>query len=1032
DGKSTVTLSGTISNNYGKQNGGGIHLTGGSTCHLSGTQIVCNQTNFSSAATFGGGVYVVSGTLNLVKSTRQTLFEGNEAGCGGGIQFHNNGKLTCESGSSVKFLNNTAKSSGGAIRFYSKYDIDMDGFEFESNSANFGGAILINTAKYNGAVTINNSTFTENEAGESGGAIYMDSASYQSGIVAGDLTINGCSFSGNTAETSGTALYCNKQNTTLSGNTTISATTSQTVSLIHVSNTGKATFDSVLIDGNSTNAIAVDVHGASGTDNIAFGTGLEIRNFNGSAVKIAGGTQTLSYGYMHNNGIDLDISASANVTIGTESVSDSALSVKQDANGGSIVVSGATLTVNNLGSETSLDYGSAQEAFSSYSSTSFVKATNSATVNYNDSSRLVLPIYINASTLKFNGISESGIYLTNGSSCEYNGTINDEWDFGLLELNNSECTMMGGSITSDRGYIGVNLANNSTFTIAETATNAVIKKCAEGGIVSDGTSTIKLYNGKISDCGTKDNYLYGGIYSFGTVDVLGNVEISNCYAENGAGILVKNGTLNISAGVIKSNTASVYGGGIAVINGKLNMTGGEVSGNTAGSSDSGGGGGIYVSGTTANIKDSIIGGNTSNFHGGGIYSVSSTILTIESSIVGSDESKNIAGNTAVDTGGGIYHNNKKQLTLKGVNIQGNNAKNGGGIAIRSSGAMAFETLSDGTKNVITENEASQYGGGLFLRSSSNVELNENVEINENIAKFGGGIYVHTNNVLLTIDGAAINQNNAMTSGGGIYSSVANVTMNSGTISENSSVSQGGGIHILGESSDISATVLQLNGGAISENRADTGGGIYTKNATVNIGSIDDVSEILVGSNVGFTGGGGIYLGELSVLNMWGSEDVENSDPLYGFVSNKVDGYDSDGNFVARSEFFGRGAGVYIRNNSTFNMYSGYVAYNTIGSNVNRPIGAGMYIGANSTANLSGGTFLENVVQASTSHGVEIAVHQNNSALNISENARIIATSVEKHAIYNHGTLGIENGTFENVSVFNAGVATIAYTQSALS
>ena len=66
----------------------------------------------------------------------------------------------------------------------------------------------------------------------------------------------------------------------------------------------------------------------------------------------------------------------------------------------------------------------------------------------------------------------------------------------------------------------------------------------------------------------------------------------------------------------------------------------------------------------------------------------------------------------------------------------------------------------------------------------------------------------------------------------------------------------------------------------------------------------------------------------------------------------------------------------VPDNSTFNFYSGYVAYNIINEGENRPIGAGLYIGATSHAVMNGGHFLENYAGSNTfAHGSEIAVHR---------------------------------------------------------
>jgi uncharacterized repeat protein (TIGR03803 family) len=132
-------------------------------------------------ASSGGGIFN-SGALALSNCT----LSGNQATSltNGGGALTNAGTATVTNST---FTNNSAASSGGAI-------CDVDGVlnvsdsTFSGNSAFDGGAILSNSAP--DMVTVTNSTFSQNSATIAGGGIYN---------CYGSLTVSSCTFSGNAA-----------------------------------------------------------------------------------------------------------------------------------------------------------------------------------------------------------------------------------------------------------------------------------------------------------------------------------------------------------------------------------------------------------------------------------------------------------------------------------------------------------------------------------------------------------------------------------------------------------------------------------------------------------------------------------------------------------------------------------------------------------------------------------------------------------------------------------------------------------------
>jgi hypothetical protein len=198
-GALTVTNS-TISENSAAY-GGGIFNEGGAVTLLDstlssnttymdgagvysqgGTVTVSNSTLSDNIATYtAGGVYNAGGTVIVSNST----FSDNSgdplmSSYAGGI--YNTGTLTI---SDSTFANNSAEASGGAI-FHGSGTLTITNSMFSDNSARVGGGIISAAT-----LIIDNSIFFGNSA-ERGGGIYNNGSS-------GMLTVTDSAFSGNSA-----------------------------------------------------------------------------------------------------------------------------------------------------------------------------------------------------------------------------------------------------------------------------------------------------------------------------------------------------------------------------------------------------------------------------------------------------------------------------------------------------------------------------------------------------------------------------------------------------------------------------------------------------------------------------------------------------------------------------------------------------------------------------------------------------------------------------------------------------------------
>ncbi|MBO7726726.1 MAG: hypothetical protein J6S40_09715, partial [Thermoguttaceae bacterium] len=245
-----VTITGsTFTNNSTSYDGGAIY-SAAKTISISGSTFTSNT------AASDGGAFATPGDANQTKTivVNNCEFTGNRAngGAGGAMLIENYGANTLTM-TGTTFTNNTASTTGGALRLngctfqikdQSKFigntaavgggavhvgyggSSSISSTEFKENKATragdvSGGAILFENN--NGVVTISGSAFKDNYANATNGTAFGGAISRSTGTNDGGLSISSTSFTGNylsaTNGTYGGAIYSNAPTTSFTGGT---------------------------------------------------------------------------------------------------------------------------------------------------------------------------------------------------------------------------------------------------------------------------------------------------------------------------------------------------------------------------------------------------------------------------------------------------------------------------------------------------------------------------------------------------------------------------------------------------------------------------------------------------------------------------------------------------------------------------------------------------------------------------------------------------------------------------------------------
>ena len=481
---------------------------------------------------------------------------------------------------------------------------------------------------------------------------------------------------------------------------------------------------------------------------------------------------------------------------------------------------------------------------------------------------------------------------------------------GVEVFNNGKFNMNGGLIANIRATNGAGVYLHGAGSVFNMSGGAIRNNTATngGGVFIEAAGTFNMSNDTIRD-NTATNG--GGVFiqTAGTFNMNGGRIRSNS-ATLGGGVHVTdtNSTFRMRGGLIDVNVNVVEGGGVWVVdNARFIMeaggttaapTSGRIADNNATGNDgrAGGGGVMVIDGGTFEMSAGLIERNSAIVRGGGI-NIRNAGATISNGTIRNNEvtdgngagihltmnshvtikGGDIINNTAGNQGGGLFAWRDSTITMDNGSIRRNTAFVGGGVGIGGNSTLDMNggSIEYNTANIRPNMRDDGNGGGVFVTGGSNFNL-YNGKVRNNIAgRVGGGIDISGGN--FTMFNGEISGNEGPRGGGGIHALLSSVivinngeiknnktfgavgrtfagggvaldassfTMNNGKITGNVAIGNGGGIHVWNPNANNRCII---NGGTISENTADNGGGIFV-NHERNWTQFVTVGESVVFSN----------------------------------------------------------------------------------------------------------------------------------------------------------------------------------------
>ena len=340
-------------------------------------------------------------------------------------------------------------------------------------------------------------------------------------------------------------------------------------------------------------------------------------------------------------------------------------------------------------------------------------------------------------TAKFGGaltVIKSEININNSTFKSNSATQ----DGGAIQVSETNVSLSGCSFINNHAHNrggAINIANGSRHRHLFSSKNTYISNRAGiGGAVRSCEVNVRFHGDTFHD--NQASKQGAAIYTL-TID---SIKIQHCSftwnrAKNGKGAVVH----IAQAKLLFMNNSWLHN------NGFLYLLFSQVSfkGNTQFSSNYGGAIVSIVSKITVEEESEILISENRGTYGGGIC-LRQNIINIQTN------GMKIVRNVAEKSGGGIYAFQSTLNIRSNVQVVHNvTTRNGGGIYLSKS---TIHISGTGKSAFFINNRAQQFGGGIFLKSTSNIQIKDEtvpskeliLNFTKNSAKKGGGIYVEDN------------------------------------------------------------------------------------------------------------------------------------------------------------------------------------------------------------------------------------------------------------------------------------------------
>jgi len=201
------------------------------------------------------------------------------------------------------------------------------------------------------------------------------------------------------------------------------------------------------------------------------------------------------------------------------------------------------------------------------------------------------------------------------------------------------------------------------------------------------------------------------------------------------------------------------------------------------------------------------------------------------------------------SGGAIFSDGP--LTLTDSLLQDNAAGSAGGLFANFS--QAIVTISNSTfQRNQADSGVTGFGGAIWVGTQAQVTVNGGAFV-RNAAAFGGGIYVTQGATATLVSAGApvlFSQNSARGAGGGIYNSLASLSLTNVALSRNEAHNADSSVATFGGGIDSFQGTLALTDTTFMSDTAGYGGGLAAVSATVtlaNAGFVNNMADHLGGS-----------------------------------------------------------------------------------------------------------------------------------------------------------------------------------------